>query len=432
VGVEIYTSTTRTRSIPSAIESFYNGVLVEDKYTFGGATFLGRTVKKDTAPPLAIFKGKQTTVSENHPEWRFGTPSGDCGGPFFTEKVWLDLIGQELHTGSFRTSDGRSRYNYTGDILAMIPESVVFPASQKSSQADLIKAGTTAISRCKPTNVIADLATFLLELKNEGIPRIAGSSLWQKKALAARDAGDEYLNLEFGWKPMVADVVNVVNSIRHAHTVLEQYERGSGSLTRRRYDFPEEKTSTAVAIGTGNPASYPDAFSMLDPLLSPGTCFRRSVTYRKRWFSGAFTYHLPSDYRSRNKLVSLASKARTLLGADLTPEVLWNIAPWSWAVDWFSNAGDVISNFSDWSSDGLVMKYGYVMETSSGRNSYYMDGMGRFKTAFPRSSRPTVLSACVETKQRIAASPFGFGLNWSGLTPRQLSIATALGITRGR
>jgi len=171
---------------------------------------------------------------------------------------------------------------------------------------------------------------------------------------------------------------------------------------------------------------------MQDVALSQGTAYRLHTTYRQVWFSGAFTYHLPTGFHSRNQLVSLATKARTLLGVDLTPEVLWNAAPWSWAVDWFSNAGDVLSNYSDWATDGLVMKYGYVMEHSSVRDRYYMDGPGRYKTTFPKLDRPSPIDAWVETKQRVVASPFGFGTSWTGMTPRQLSIAAALGFTRNR
>jgi ABC-type polysaccharide/polyol phosphate export permease len=35
-----------------------------------------------------------------------------------------------------------------------------------------------------------------------------------------------------------------------------------------------------------------------------------------------------------------------------------------------------------------------------------------------------------ETKQRYRANPFGFGITWDGLSPLQLAIAAALGITR--
>jgi len=289
--------------------------------------------------------------------------------------------------------------------------------------------GSVAIAKCKPTNAVADVATFLAELYKEKLPRTVGSSLWKEKTLSGREAGDEYLNVEFGWKPMIADIQDIVQGVRHAHDVLAQYERASGSFVRRRFSFPTSYSEVTYP-GTSNDFVLLDnAIELRDPSKAPAQYFRREQITKSIWFSGAFTYQLPSGFKSRNKLEELRAKADALLGVNLTPEVLWNLAPWSWAVDWFSNAGDVISNLSDWATDGLVMKYGYVMEHCSARNTYYQDSTGKmFAPTFLGS--PVVAS--VETKQRIVATPFGFGLDWDKLSPRQWSIITSLGLTRGK
>jgi hypothetical protein len=119
--------------------------------------------------------------------------------------------------------------------------------------------------------------------------------------------------------------------------------------------------------------------------------------------------------------------ASHLLGIELTPETLWNLAPWSWAVDWFSNTGDVVSNLTSWSSDGLVMHYGYMMEHSIVTRNYYSRG-SRF--LFANGSSAPDLRFVTETKQRVRANPFGFNATWSGLSPVQTAIAAALGLSR--
>jgi len=40
------------------------------------------------------------------------------------------------------------------------------------------------------------------------------------------------------------------------------------------------------------------------------------------------------------------------------------------------------------------------------------------------------LTLVAETKVRRPANPFGFGITWGGLSPFQLSIAAALGLSR--
>jgi hypothetical protein len=258
---------------------------------------------------------------------------------------------------------------------------------------------------------------------------MAGSTFWKEKTISGRKIGDEYLNSEFGWKPLISDVTDIISAVSHARSVLEQYERASGSLVRRRYSFPiSYSTVTTDVAGSG--VIFQDHPTFHTPGRAMVTKLQKEV-WKQTWFSGAFTYHLPTGYKSHSKIMELGAKADALLGTDLTPEVLWNIAPWSWAVDWFSNAGDVISNLSSWATDGLVMKWGYIMEKTISKNTYYQIDEGTKSTSIYDSHiLGTPIVASVETKQRRVASPFGFGLDFSSLTSRQKAIIAALGITR--
>jgi hypothetical protein len=109
----------------------------------------------------------------------------------------------------------------------------------------------------------------------------------------------------------------------------------------------------------------------------------------------------------------------------LDPNVLWRLAPWSWLVDWFVNAGDVISNLTDMAIDGLVLQYGYMMEHTIICDELRLVGP-RFKSG---ALVDTTLCLVTETKQRVKATPYGFGLSWSSFSPTQLAILAALGIT---
>jgi hypothetical protein len=115
------------------------------------------------------------------------------------------------------------------------------------------------------------------------------------------------------------------------------------------------------------------------------------------------------------------------IGADLSPETLWNLTPWSWAVDWFSNAGDVISNVDSFQIDGQVMAWGYIMEHTVHRVTYTYKG-GTNVDGSPLVVSPVTL--VTETKVRRRANPYGFGVSWNDLSPFQISILTALGISR--
>jgi hypothetical protein len=123
-------------------------------------------------------------------------------------------------------------------------------------------------------------------------------------------------------------------------------------------------------------------------------------------------------------------EARKLLGLSLTPDVLWELTPWSWALDWFSNMGNVIQNVTNFATQGSILRYGYVMETTTITDTYTLRGLTkRVSGSVPVSIEPTI-SFTTEVKQRRKANPFGFGLTWEGLSPFQLSIAAALGLSR--
>jgi len=78
-------------------------------------------------------------------------------------------------------------------------------------------------------------------------------------------------------------------------------------------------------------------------------------------------------------------------------------------------------------SDGLVMKYGYIMEHTLVRDTYYFWGPTGYKS---RNVHPMPITFVTETKVRRRATPYGFGLTFGGFTTLQKSILAALGISR--
>lgn len=135
-----------------------------------------------------------------------------------------------------------------------------------------------------------------------------------------------------------------------------------------------------------------------------------------------------------NRMIRYEQEANKLLGTRLTPEVVWNIAPWSWAIDWFSNTGDVIHNIEAFQSDGLAMQYGYIMEKTTMDRHLYWEGKIR-PPGDPWGPGVPITSSCRfrdEVKTRYAATPFGFGLTFELMSARQLAISASIGVTRGK
>jgi len=218
---------------------------------------------------------------------------------------------------------------------------------------------------------------------------------------------------------------------RKAGEYVKQLLRDNGRNVRRRYDFPHDKSTTVETLQSGNGAGIP--YTVLPTATAHYTGFSQSGVLRRerevekrRWFSGAFTYYIPMGENNISRAIRSLQLANHLYGVALTPEVLWNLTPWSWATDWFANTGDILANASNAMMYGQILRYGYVMETTITTDTYTRecpDFMGGevFHTVLRRT-----------TKQRVKASPFGFGIDWDGFDAYQLSILAALGITRGK
>jgi len=383
------------------------------------------------------MSGNQVTDSEGHPfRNKKNRPGGDVGGPFFSQSTsWVSVPeARDYEVHRFNGSQIWAWQHAT--VWPVNPLTLTFPSPIASSDTELDAKGTTAIARSSPTNSVADAATFLGELVKDGLPHLPGIRLWEERIKAYQKLGDEFLNHVFGWLPFVGDIKQIAHGVRRADAVMRQYERDAGKMVRRRYNFPVQRSVDRTVLATNaspylwNSNTTGGTSGVLESAHGTGDVVRTVETVRKVWFSGAYTYHLPTGYDSRDGLARNAAEAKKVFGATLTPDTLWELTPWSWAIDWFSNAGDVIHNLTSWKAYGLVLRYGYIMEETSTTVTYTHEN----KVAHPNPDDPYLfkcepLVLAQTTKIRRPATPFGFGVSLSGLSTIQTAILGALGLT---
>jgi hypothetical protein len=290
--------------------------------------------------------------------------------------------------------------------------------------------GTGFIADTIPTNPIEGLAVALAELYREGLPGIPGTKA-VKKSLEnhpGKSAGDEYLNWQFGYKPLANDVAKTLYAVNQASQLIANFKRDSGRQIRRRRTAPRQQsfgTNTFNAGLRGTPSYFGDSFVTTSSQVTVD-----ELTLYDWSFSGAYSYYLPDfDHSMFGQLRSYSRDVNHLLGVELTPDVMWNLQPWSWLADWVFNLGDVVKNITQFAEDSLVLKYGYVMCTTSGRRTYTKQPVTYYGSNV--SSGPIWCSLNITRKQRWQASPYGFGLNPSSFSDRQWSILTALGLSKG-
>jgi len=422
----------------------------------------------------------QITVSEGHPLWSVlqdykGSIKPDVGGDFLTTrwssiidktvyiasyKDWYDRIWEcegpfipSIHSAYGTAFEGWGYITADTDLTALAAK---FPAVSHSD-AELLAFGTSAIARTRPDISPANVTQFLVELKRDGIPfkqklsrerlREILKKFSREDAKVARhsvkDGSDLFLENTFGLAPMVSDLKSFVEVAVKGNSVLDNLLANNGKTIRRRYHFPDEDLSTTVGGRAGA-----EQFGFLNQYqfsnqhyFENGGDFHRPIysyfwdvnTNRKVWFSGAYRVYMPPDMEPVSRLRSVVDHLRWDYGVELNISTMWNLAPWSWLIDWELNLGDLITNLSKWSSDALLLQYGYVMENTKSTYIVSPQSGQRWENALGAQEPNTTLAGMgirVHRKRRIRATPYGFGLTYGELSANQKAILAAIGITR--
>lgn len=298
--------------------------------------------------------------------------------------------------------------------------------------------GKRLLAAAVPTVPQTNLLTTAAEILREGIS-IPGRNIidaLRNQTGLLRGAGSEYLNAQFGWLPLMSEFNKLLKSVVNASEMVANLERNSGRLVRRRRSMPISRTVTQsnlvhktrllLAGGSlldssnyhGLWQSVPDNTGQLASIVKQ--------TSDEIWLSAQFAYYLDPGKDLKGKFARYGLLANHLLGLRLTPEVLWELTPWSWLVDYFVDLGSAFKLYSQFSNDSLVMRYGYLMRKTSQKVTVsatfppFKDG----QTIRVTTTREKVI------KNRYRATPYGFGLDPNGFSVRQWAILAALGFSK--
>lgn len=270
--------------------------------------------------------------------------------------------------------------------------------------------GARGFNRYKPDRAVQDLATMIGEFFDvrqmvdefsTGLRKFVGSTL----------------DREFGQGAAIRDILKLYDLQQRLDKRIRALRRNNGKPVRRKGIVTILRDSTTWDQPTGDVGVYPILpWGMFGP--SPRNL---TITTHETWkFAGRFVWYIPDlpvdGDRWPPQLLA------QLLGAQ--PEVLWNLMPWSWLIDWFSNAGAVLSNIVSVASRGVMSDYAYIMceyvDTWESRVNFMFAGR--------QMSTSSMWSRSYRTRD--VMGPFGnLGVSSDQFTPEQGALLASVGIT---
>ena len=387
--------------------------------------------------------------SEQRIRWPF-----DKGNEFYTEKV--SGLVQDRKGFSCR---GYNNSYYSGPLFAVDPwpfwngfDDPTGVIAYRLPRPEIhLSRGTKFLRETLPGVPQANLVQFITETVIQ-LPKIPfnglDSNLYRGLPALLKNSGGEVLNAEFGWAPLVRDVLKVCQAIVKIDDSLQQYTRDAGkNVTRHRRDPEVEETTFDVIqdnalIGAPYYPSGVDYWNEANLFQDPtgaigyqangyrnsrGQLTMSTTTREEYWFSGSWMYFL-SDENWIESMRTAAFKARYLLGIQLDINLLYELAPWSWLLDWFWNVNDLLAVNNSIANDSTVLRYGYLMHHTVVERVYTHTGV-----VFGDGSRTGPIATRIrqETKQRVRATPYGFEIGWPDLSPTRLLILGSLIATHG-
>lgn len=400
----------------------------------------------DASEPSSI----ELCWDETHPG-----PPYKTGGPFSkisveTPYTQIGKVYRAIDTANFGWSyEGGfcpRPYFGPGEILDTDFPNLGVSGSYDESFLSAEPYGTRAYNSARPRLAEAGADVFLGELKD--LPRMLRTTSQGLKDLYQSMRGrsstpfmdpkrvsDHFLNHVFGWAPFVNDIVKMHEVYKNTDRVIANLVRNNGRW-QHRYRVVEQNTSVVLHPREYTPLVQPALNGLL---LNPRTfeghagCdgFSDYTTQDVDvvWFEGSFKYYVPFFDRGKpgfhsdmNRLAQLI----TIYGLRVSPATIWKLTPWSWLIDWATNAGDVIDSVVAAGYDHLVSRYAFVMRHRQRINS-------KFASVFLKNYGDTadLWVQNLDTKDRRVATPFGFAVDMTSLSAKQLAILAALGINRG-
>jgi len=204
-----------------------------------------------------------------------------------------------------------------------------------------------AIASVNPNRPQADLAVSLLELRElPELLRDAGRILHGSHH-PVKNAAKANLMAQFGALPLISDVGKVLDFVNQVALREQHLLKLKTKGTRFKRTLGSESWQATSTMNPFDPKVDVYAYSKIKIDIAAN---------RKYWYT--VRANLLGNWTER-EIRSFAVDG--VFGLDtISASTLWELLPWSWLIDWFSNTGDILTAYRSgipWHWSGLNVMY---------------------------------------------------------------------------
>lgn len=331
-----------------------------------------------------------------------------------------------------------------------------------ATDTNLRSTGGNMLRESRPTKPYANLGQWFGELKQFGgmfnVPRELPEELVKYKSSSldelrrfregGRAVGSGYLASQFGWLPFVGEVINSLDAVANSGKLIDDFVRDSAKLirrTRRKVTYQDATVYSGTLGGTGLPdVNHVSSTTQLGAQLTQS--WQKSIglaNFKARYVStvtrvdsfrtsAIFEYFAADPEGFLGTSRRLAQEAKYLLGDPLISlSTFWELAPWSWAIDWSYNLGGLLSFQESVATDSLVARrcstvFEREISVVTRWEPYFSDS----GTSVQYDEGKCTSISTMRQQRRIAGSPYDMGIDWSGFSSQKWFILGAVGLAK--
>jgi hypothetical protein len=204
-------------------------------------------------------------------------------------------------------------------------------------------AALNALANTNPSRPAVDIPVFLFELKDlpdmvkhagDRLKRLIALTKGKGKRYTGHLAAEDWLQLSFGWAPLIGDLGRMIDFIGGVDKRLDE-------LNRLYSDCGLKRNYTAFDISLDDQPGPRSLY--VNSLYQTGARVR--VHFRShvhRWTSVRWKPTTKPPWTTDQE--QLDYTRRLVFGLnDISVSSIWEAIPWSWLADWFGSCGDYLA-----------------------------------------------------------------------------------------